>query len=189
MVNEIPGQVRVVFDSFDKNGDGVLSGKDEVVQNNAKRRELGQNSIYSVEEGMDINSFYEKNKALFEDKAQSTEEYYKLYAESQFREADSNGNGKISGCEAKKAGENTLIGKLFKPKKGETLEEYKSRVLPEVMKGIKGSKIGSLKDIFNKKLSELGKKASQYVNDSVNVEKNEIEKMELEKQEKEIDEK
>ena len=136
MVNEIPPhileKVKLVFQNFDKNNDGVLKGDDEVVQNNQKRREMGQGSIYTIREDMDINAFYNANESIFANDV-SSNSYKELYTESQFREADSNSDGKISRKEAKAAKNNENIGKLYKPQKGETLEEYKARVMPEVM--------------------------------------------------------
>ena len=115
MVNEIPPhileKVKLVFQNFDKNNDGVLKGDDEVVQNNQKRREMGQGSIYTIREDMDINAFYNANESIFANDV-SSNSYKELYTESQFREADSNSDGKISRKEAKAAKNNENIGKL-----------------------------------------------------------------------------
>lgn len=63
------------------------------------------------------------------DKKLSREEYNELYAEFEFNEADSNHNGIISPKEELDAHKNAKIGSLLKPIVGETLEEYKNRVI------------------------------------------------------------
>ena len=59
----------------------------------------------------------------------SREEYNELYAEFEFEEADKNHNGVISKKEELDAHKNAKIGSLLKPIAGETLEEYKDRVI------------------------------------------------------------
>ena len=59
----------------------------------------------------------------------SREEYNELYAEFEFEEADTNHNGIISKKEEYNAHKNAKIGSLLKPIVGETLEEYKNRVI------------------------------------------------------------
>ena len=63
------------------------------------------------------------------DKRFSREEYNELYAEFEFEEADTNHNGVISKKEELDAHKNAKIGSLLKPIVGETLEEYKERIL------------------------------------------------------------
>lgn len=63
------------------------------------------------------------------DKRFSIEEYNELYAEFEFEEADTNHNGVISKKEELDAHKNAKIGSLLKPIVGETLEEYKKRVI------------------------------------------------------------
>ena len=63
------------------------------------------------------------------DKKFSREEYNELYAEFEFEEADKNHNGVISKKEELDAHKNAKIGSLLKPIVGETLEEYKKRVI------------------------------------------------------------
>lgn len=57
------------------------------------------------------------------------EEYNELYAEFEFNEADTNHNGIISHKEEYDAHKNPKIGSLLKPVAGETIEQYKNRVL------------------------------------------------------------
>ena len=59
----------------------------------------------------------------------SQEEYNELYAEFEFNEADTNHNGIISHKEEYDAHKNAKIGSLLKPIAGETLEQYKNRVI------------------------------------------------------------
>lgn len=59
----------------------------------------------------------------------SRKEYNELYAEFEFEEADTNHNGVISKKEEVDAHKNAKIGSLLKPIVGETLEEYKNRVI------------------------------------------------------------
>ena len=63
------------------------------------------------------------------DKKLSRKEYNDLYAEFEFNEADSNHNGIISLKEELDAHKNAKIGSLLKPIAGETMNEYKDRVI------------------------------------------------------------
>ena len=68
MSNGIPNErlpwVKATFETFDRDQDGVIKGE-EVVKDENKRAELEQGSIYDIEEGMNIKSFYKKNEKHF----------------------------------------------------------------------------------------------------------------------------
>ena len=83
---------------------------------------------------MDFDTPEQVHEAYCEANIKNTEEftieqYNELYAESLFKEADTNHNGIISVKEERDAHRNPLIGSLLKPIAGETTDQYKERVL------------------------------------------------------------
>ena len=69
------------------------------------------------------------NKENTETNMLTQEQYNELYAEFEFNEADTNHNGIISRKEEINAHKNPKIGSLLKPIAGETMNEYKDRVI------------------------------------------------------------
>ncbi|MBO5739067.1 EF-hand domain-containing protein [bacterium] len=125
-------QVQIAFNSFDKNNDGTLSGK-EAIQSNAKRREQGLGSIYSVQKGMNIEDFYNKNISVFNSSPAYSQNASEIEAEMVFRDIDKNGNNKLSKKELK----NRETKPLYKAYKDDTKESYVERVASDIEPYIK----------------------------------------------------
>ena len=81
----------------------------------------------------------------------SQEEYNELYAEFEFNEADTNHNGIISRKEEIEAHKNPKIGSLLKPIAGETIEQYKERVLDII------NKYSKVTNTYNGKFEKIRK--------------------------------
>ena len=92
------------------------------------------------------------------DKKLTREEYNELYAEFEFNEADINHNGIISRKEERYAHKNAKIGSLLMPIAGETVEEYKVRIL-EILN--KYSKVTTENNGKFQKIRELLKRRSE----------------------------
>jgi hypothetical protein len=79
------------------------------------------------------------------------EQYNELYAEFEFNEADTNHNGIISRKEEINAHKNPKIGSLLKPIAGETIEQYKERVLDII------NKYSKVTNTYNGKFEKIRK--------------------------------
>lgn len=94
-----------------------------------------------------MNDKYEHN----EQNMLTQEQYNELYAEFEFNEADTNHNGIISHKEEIFAHKNPKIGSLLKPITGETIEQYKNRVLDIL------NKFSKVTNTYNGKFEKIRK--------------------------------
>lgn len=168
MINEVPKSAIDIFTKFNFNGGNTLEG-DEVIQDNKTRENRGINSIYKVRENMTLESFYSTNKAIFDENYDS-DEYKLLYAESKYRDIDTNHNNKISKGELKKKLERQNRGADYRiyPEVGESIEEYSQRALSELKEfdskfNNSQEKINSDNSLFKFKVMLTSRLGNEYV--------------------------